>query len=171
MFLKRNVAAMRLANFLQLYDYTEWANDRVLNAVAELTDEQFTQIVGGSFPSLRETVAHLVVVEWVWLARWKGTSPGGGPAWMHADTLAPFRDALRAVEAERAEFLAGLTDDDLERPIRYTSLSGNSGENPLGVLMQHVANHSTFHRGQVVSMIRQVGGVPPASDFLDFVSR
>ncbi len=161
---------MNLADFRSLFAYIEWANDQVLTTIAQLTDEQFNRVVGGSFPTLRETVSHLVVVEWVWLARWKGSGVNAPPAWTTADTLAPYREALRDVEADRAAFLAGLTDADLERPVSFTFLKGDRSDTfPLGELMQHVITHSAFHRGQLVSLIRQVGAVPPPSDLLDYL--
>ena len=67
-------------------------------------------------------------------------------------------------------FLRSLSDDALARPVPYTLLNGTRGEQTLGDLLTHVVNHSTYHRGQVATMLRQVGAAPPATDFLVFKS-
>ena len=59
----------------QLYRYNQWANAAVLKTVATLSAEQFDQKLGGSFPSVRETLVHIMGAEWIWLKRWKGVSP------------------------------------------------------------------------------------------------
>ncbi len=58
-----------------LYEYDRWANNRVLQAVSALSDEQFTRDLGGSFTSVRDTLAHIISGEWGWLAYWKAPSP------------------------------------------------------------------------------------------------
>ena len=59
----------------ELFDYNYWARDRQLQACAGFTEEQFLRPLGNSFPSLRDTLTHLVAVEWLWLERWRGRSP------------------------------------------------------------------------------------------------
>ncbi len=59
----------------ELIDYNYWARDRQLETCAALTPEQFLKPLGGSFPSVRDTLAHLIAVEWIWLERWRGRSP------------------------------------------------------------------------------------------------
>jgi uncharacterized damage-inducible protein DinB len=59
----------------ELYRYNRWANDRMFEAVSSLTQAEFTKDLAGSHPSVRETLTHIVWAEWIWLQRWKGTSP------------------------------------------------------------------------------------------------
>ena len=159
-----------------LYEYDRWANNQVLQAVSVFTAEQFTRDLGGSFRSMRDTLVHIIGGEWIWLAYWNEPSP-------HAAFLKDLRkrrDALfnpdqfpnvaavhskwAQVEKEQAEFVSRVTNESLEKmlPFRTTQLS-------LAHLMQHLANHSTYHRGQVALMMRQLDAAPPATDFHVFL--
>jgi uncharacterized damage-inducible protein DinB len=159
-----------------LYEYDRWANNRVLQAVSALSAEQFTRDLGGSFPSVRDTIVHIVAGEWGWLAYWK--EPSRTSAFL--TDLRRRRDALfnpdafpsaaavqskwAEVENEQAEFVNHLTNESLEAmlPLRTTQAS-------LGHLMQHLANHSTYHRGQIAMMMRQLDAEPVATDFHVFL--
>lgn len=155
-----------------LFEYDRWANNRVLQAASVLRAEQFTHDLGGSFCSIRDTLVHIIGGEWGWLTYWKEVAPG--PAflqdlWDRHDvlfhparfpTINEVRSKWMEVEGEQIDFLNGLTNESLEKmlPIRTTEIS-------LGNLMQHLANHSTYHRGQVALMMRQLSAPPVATDF------
>src|SRR5512140_2361722 len=98
-----------------LYDYGYWANRKLLDAVSQLTPEQFTQSVVGSYGSVRNTLVHVLSAEWGWLDRCGG--PTRGPALMAADypTVASLIDRWGQVEGHVRTFLADLNDDDLNR--------------------------------------------------------
>jgi uncharacterized damage-inducible protein DinB len=151
-----------------LFAYNDWASARLLACAAGLPKEEWTRDLGGAFPALLGLVAHVVGAERVWLLRWKGESPSGRPAWMDDPSPELLGAALREVERDRAEFLGTLTRADLERPVRYTLLNGSGGTLPLATLLQHTVNHSTYHRGQIASMLRRLGTSPPATDLLVF---
>ena len=159
-----------------LYEYDRWANNRVLQAVSALSDEQFTRDLGGSFRSVRDTLVHIIAGEWGWLTYWKEPSPDAA---FLAD-LKQRRDALfnpdafpnaaavqskwAEVEKEQAEFVNRLTNESLEAmvPFRGTTVR-------LAHLMQHLANHGTYHRGQISLMMRQLHAEPLATDFHVFL--
>ena len=155
-----------------LYEYDRWANNRVLQAASALSTEQFTRDLGGSFRSVRDTLVHIVGGEWGWLTYWNAPSHNSAfltDLWDRHDTLfnpARFNDvaAVRLkwteVEKEQTEFVNRVTNEALEKmlPIRKTQVR-------LVHLMQHLANHSTYHRGQVALMMRQLGAEPLATDF------
>jgi uncharacterized damage-inducible protein DinB len=159
-----------------LFEYDRWANDSVLQAASTLSVEQFTRDLGGSFGSVRDTLVHIVAGEWGWLTIWKEpelTSAFVTELWARIGTIfdpKSYRDiaAVRAkwaeVEKEQLEFVNRVTDETLVKmlPVRGTHLS-------LAHLMQHMANHSTYHRGQVSLMMRQLGAVPVATDFARFL--
>jgi uncharacterized damage-inducible protein DinB len=117
------------------------------------------------------TLLHLLFAEWVWLARWKGESPSAPLRAEDYPDLAAIRSYWQQIEAEYADFLSHLTEETLQANLTYKDIAGNAHQNPLCLLMQHVVNHATLHRGQVVSMIRQLGSKPPATDFLFFFRR
>ncbi len=93
----------------ELLDYNYWARDRQLEACATLTNEQFLRPIGGSFASLRDTLTHLVAVEWLWLERWRGRSPRSLLAPEEFPTLPALSARWRAVEREMRELGIHLT--------------------------------------------------------------
>jgi uncharacterized damage-inducible protein DinB len=159
-----------------LYEYDRWANDRVLQAASTLSVEKFTRDLGGSFPSVRDTLVHIVSSEWAWLKIWKEPSLSSTfltDLWTGLDAQFPkdaFPDiaAVRLrwveVEGEQVEFVNRVTNESLGR-----MLSIRTKEISLAHLMQHLANHSTYHRGQVSLMMRQLGAEPVATDFAHFL--
>jgi uncharacterized damage-inducible protein DinB len=159
---------MTVDDVRSLFAFNEWANDRTLTSIAQLSEEQFARHLGGSFPTIRDTAAHIVSAEWIWLRRWHGDSPAAVPDWLKAPTPAFLRQRLGEIEADRRAYLAGLSDRDLQTLLDYRRLNGEAFSKPLGHLLRHVVNHSTYHRGQIATMMRQVGGVPARTDLLDF---
>jgi uncharacterized damage-inducible protein DinB len=151
-----------------LYGYNLWANTRSLGAASALTPEQFVHDLHNSFGSVRDTLAHILGAEWVWLERWKGISP---KTLLNAADF-PTADALKArwdvVERERVEFIRALTPERLAGTLHYSNLKGDSLSAPLWKAMVHLVNHSTYHRGQVTTLLRQLGAKPVSTDFINF---
>jgi len=154
----------------ELFDYNYWARDRQLEACAALTEEQFLRPMGSSFSSVRDTLAHLVAVEWVWLERWLGRSPtkieGGEYSAETFPTLGTVRERWQRVESNMRSYLSGLQDSALEAPLSYTNFKGERWTYPLWQTLLHVVNHQTYHRGQITTLLRQLGASAPAIDFL-----
>ena len=149
-----------------LYRYNRWANATILKSVAPLSAEECSRKLGGSFPSVRETLVHILGAEWIWLRRWKGTSP---PALLSAAEFQDL-DSIKArwpeVEGEQMEFVSQITDGSLKEPLKYVNLKGQAYQYPLGRVMQHLVNHGSYHRGQVTNFLRQLGAQPVATDLL-----
>ena len=160
---------MTHADLIFLFAYNRWANARTLSAAARLTPDQFTRDLGSSFASVRDTLVHIYGAEWIWLARWKGTSPTTAIVAADIPDVAALAASWRTVEEEQAAFIKDLTDADIERLIEYANLKGDRFINPLGRLMQHLVNHSTYHRGQVTTMLRQLGATPVSTDLVTFL--
>lgn len=160
---------MEIEEARYLFRYTAWANAQVLDAAARLSPDEFTRDLKNSFPSVRDTLVHLLYAEWVWLARWEGESPRDvlDPA-KYADVQA-VRAHLAEIERRRDALLAGLDDDALGRDIIYANSKGERWSYQLGEMMRHVANHSTYHRGQIVTILRQLGYPAPTTDLLVYV--
>lgn len=151
---------MNVDDIRYLFEYDAWANARAFDASSSLSEEQFA--------SVHDTLTHIVAVEWIWLERVRGTNPQSAPEWTRDATLQTLRERLTVVEHEWRDFLAALADDDLQRRVDYVRFNGEAGSRKLVHLLQHVVNHSTYHRGQVATRIRQAGGVPLETDFLHF---
>jgi uncharacterized damage-inducible protein DinB len=159
-----------------LYEYDRWANSRVLHAVSTLSAQQFTRDLGGAFRSVRDTLVHIVGCEWGWLTCWNEPSPSStfvADYWTRHNTLfnpnafpdlAAVQLRWAEVEREQIEFVNRATNESLGRmlPVYATQIS-------LAHLMQHLANHSTYHRGQVALMMRQLAAEPLATDFAMFL--
>lgn len=160
---------MNRQDIQDLYEYNRWANDRVLDAVSKLTPEQFTKDLQSSHGSVRDTVAHILAAEWIWLERWKGVSPGALLDPSDFPTVDAVRTRLSTVESECAQFIDGLTDQSLGAAITYTNTRGEQWTYPLGHMLQHVANHSSYHRGQVVTLLRQLGADVNPVDLLVYM--
>lgn len=152
-----------------LYEYNRWANARILAAVSALDAEQFNRDLAGSHRSVRETLVHILSGEWIWLMRWQRKSPQAMLAPADFPTLACLRAKWVEVENEQMKFVRGVTEVSLKKMSAYENTLGETWRYPLQHMMQHLVNHSTYHRGQVVAMLRQLGAEAPATDFLIFL--
>lgn len=165
-------------NYIELlFEYDRWANARVLQCASALTIEQFTKDLGGGFRSVRSTLVHIFGGEWIWLRYWHEPPRSAD----EFSALRAKRDVLFApqslpdisavgsmwaqVEKEQVEFVRGLTDEALQQRLPF-----RDGHLKLGYLMQHVINHSTYHRGQISLMMRQLGAEPVPTDFHLFMA-
>src|SRR6266478_6577298 len=150
-------------------EYNKWANRRMLDAASKLTSEQFLADLQSSHRSVRDTLAHTLAAEWIWLERWKGTSPRALLTATDFPTHESLRERWTQVETDYTEFFNRLSDESLETVIAYTNTKGERWEYPLGSMIQHLMNHSTYHRGQVTTMLRQLGAQVMPVDLLVFM--
>jgi uncharacterized damage-inducible protein DinB len=157
---------MTVADLVRLFDYGYWANRRLFGAIAQLAPDQFTQEIGGSYGSIRNTLVHMMSAEWGWLDRCGG--PARGPALKSVDypTLASVTETWTRLEAEMRAFLAARTEGDVDRPITFTLGQQGTQVMPLGELLQHAANHAVHHRGQVALLVRMLGYAPGNVDMV-----
>ena len=151
-----------------LYEYDSWANRRAVEACASLSEEQFARDLHSSFPSVRSTLAHIMAAEWIWLERWQGRSPPSFPDDQSYRTPDALATRWREVESNLLRFVAVSTQEGLNRSFDYRNIKGQPFKNQLWETMLHVVNHSTYHRGQVATMIRQLGGKPDYTDLIYF---
>jgi uncharacterized damage-inducible protein DinB len=155
-----------LATLRELFAYNYWARDRQLEACGALSQEQFERPLGSSFSSVRDTLAHLVGAEWVWLERFRGRSPRELPPCDEFPTLRAIREHWRSVEQGVWEYLAHLNEETLAQPLTYMNFGGQTWAYPLWRALLHLVNHQTYHRGQVTTLLRQLGIRPRPVDLL-----
>ncbi|HVH89186.1 MAG TPA: DinB family protein [Terriglobales bacterium] len=155
-----------LAYIQELYGYNDWANDRVLGAVANVEPDLYKRSLGSSFESLHDTVAHILAAEWIWLERWFGRSPAALPKGSDFAGLDEITHKLHEVRSERKRWFSSLSADALSQTVNYRNLRGHIYGYPLWQQLTHVVNHSTYHRGQVITMLRQLGQEVVSTDFL-----
>jgi len=157
---------MDVAFITELYSYNRWANAKTLMAASRLDTEAFTRELGNSFSSVRDTLVHILGAEWIWLERWNGRSPKALLSSAELPTLAAITERWRQVEEEQDNFLQGLRASDLSTAISYVNPRGETWSYPLGRQMVHVVNHSSYHRGQITTLLRQLGAEPVSTDLL-----
>jgi uncharacterized damage-inducible protein DinB len=151
-----------------LYDYNAWANRRSLSAAAALTPEQFTKPMGSSFSSVRDTLAHIFGAEWIWLERFQGRSPSSLPDTTQYHDISTLGERWGEFEPRLLNFVRGLTQSDLDRVMEYKTLKFGVYSNPLWQSMQHLVNHGSYHRGQVTTLLRQLGAPAILTDLMHF---
>lgn len=151
-----------------LYDYNAWADRRVVEAAGALSPEQFTKPLASSFTSVRDTLAHIYSGEWVWLERFQGRSPSSFPEAKELETIEQLKSRWADLEPAMLNFVRGLTQEDLNRVMEYKTFKFGVYRNPLWQSMLHLVNHGTYHRGQVTTMLRQLGAQPILTDLMHF---
>ena len=153
---------MSTAMIRDLYEYHRWANRRLFDVASALGDDACARELGAHFsvPTLRRMFAHLYVADKNWLERWNGVSPPGAP-FMDMASMAEVRATWDRLEAEQQAFVEALSDAGLARTVEYKNSQGQAFRAPLGVLLQHVANHATHHRSEIATMLTLLSGSPP----------
>ena len=165
---------MTVAEVRHLFTYTEWANARVLEAAEKLPPEELLRDVHISHKSILGTLLHVAGADWIWLERWHGNSPVGHDVWAGwtPDDARVCSTCARSGSRSSADAMRIWKTSRMRispRELGYTRFTGEAYSLPLDQQMQHVVNHATLHRGQVVGMIRQLGIAPPATDLLFYL--
>lgn len=153
---------------IRLFDYCEWANRRFLDAVAPLDDEAFARDLRGSHGGIRGTLVHTYGAEWVWHQRFQGASPPALPGEAEITGVEVLRQRWSLLEDERRAWLVSLPEGAGDRVVDYRTFKGDAFSARLLPLVQHVANHGSYHRGQVAVFLRQLGLKPPSTDLAAF---
>lgn len=159
---------MKPEDVRQLFEYNAWANQRSLEAAAQLSDEQFAKPLGSSFSSVRDTLVHICGAEWIWLERFHGRSPSSIPDNAALQTVAALREHWRPQSERLLSFVNSVTQNDLDGVFQYKTLNFGVYKNPLWQSLQHLANHGTYHRGQITTLLRQLGAKPIPTDLMHF---
>jgi uncharacterized damage-inducible protein DinB len=158
--------SISLSALKEMFAHNYWARDRQLKVCSALSEEQFLRSLGNSFPSVRDTLVHLLAVEWFWLERWRGRSPRALLPVEEFSTLAAICERWQTVEQEMKEYLASLSQGDLEQPFTYMGTQGITWSYTLWRMFIHLLEHQCYHRGQVTALLRQLGAEPLQVDFL-----
>ncbi len=158
---------MKLGDIQTLFDYTAWADDRILDRAAELTPAQFATAPEGGLPAVRQILAHRIAAEMLWRTRLEtGTAAIG----LQADDFPTVEALRRQWQEERAamrRFLDGLDDAAMERPFRFER-RGVSTEVILWHVLFQLVNHGTQHRAEVAALLTDYGHSPGDLDFFFF---
>jgi uncharacterized damage-inducible protein DinB len=149
-----------------LLAYTIWADREHLEALAALPEEHLTVPTGTSFGSLLGTIGHVLGSEQVWLGRFVGAPLEAYPDEATFTDLAAVRAGFEELWPQMEFFLAGLQEPQLAVELEWTSRGGNRYRRPLWQALVHMSHHSGYHRGQLATMMRQLGHRPPSTDLI-----
>jgi uncharacterized damage-inducible protein DinB len=157
-----------------MYGYNRWATERMLEAAAGLTPEQWLAPGVAGRGSVRDTLVHLISAQRSWLAWWDGSLPPDQAYGLSLDPgefpdLAAVRAVWTTVDRATRAFVDGLSDSEAERVYTHALPNGMVFRLPLWQMMLHVANHGTQHRSEVAAMLTGFGQSPGDLDLLRYV--
>lgn len=159
---------MELNDIRELYKYNHWANQRALAAASKLPGDAFVRPMGNSFSSIRDTLAHILGAEWIWLERWLGRYPKDLLDPASFPSAGSLESRWKMVEQDLSGFIQALTPQRLQEDWAYINRAGQRYSYQLWKQMVHVINHSSYHRGQVTTLLRQLGAQAVSTDFLEY---
>jgi len=155
-----------LGTMRALYAYNEWANNRVLAAASDLSEEELGRNMGASFGSVQGNLVHTLAGQVYLLAAWMGSEPVGMPRLEEGRVLEAIRESYAISHEGLWRFLGSADEADLTR------MASNPGrpslQRPLWQLMLHVVNHGTHHRAETAMLLTSLGKSPGQLDYLFF---
>ncbi|GIW24192.1 DinB family protein [Meiothermus sp.] len=146
----------------RIVDANDWLWTKWWPALQALSPEQAQQEVGGSFPSVLATTAHMVGAEAVWLERLLGNPAASFPS--NPGNMQSLFERWQQLAASRQ---AWLSNADPEAPITY-NFTGGTATNRVSEIVLHFTSHTHFHRGQLASQFRLLGLQPPSAHWIGF---
>jgi uncharacterized damage-inducible protein DinB len=152
--------------FLELFDYNAWANRTIFDAAGQLPEEQYFRDLKSSYGGVHGTLGHVVWAEQLWLHRWLGRPNPAVPQGTDLHDLPAVRARWETVEAERGTFLATFSAARLEETKLVKPSSGGEYVHTFRQMFRHFINHSSYHRGQIVTFLRQLDHQPPSTDLI-----
>jgi uncharacterized damage-inducible protein DinB len=147
--------------------YNLWANDRLINLFRTTKDELIEQTIISSFPSVRQTVLHIWDAESLWLDRLNDSSPTAFPSTTFSGSNIEAFNNVMASSTALLQFVENRPAPFFRERKKIMTLKGGEYNELVTDMIHHCLNHSTFHRGQLVTMCRQLGITHiPATDFI-----
>ena len=151
-------------------NYNLWANDLLTSVIEKnISDNQLDLTIISSFDSLRKTVYHLWDAENIWYRRWTEQKIDGWPSKDFTGNLSECRIQLMENSALLKNFVLDSPEEKLKETFAFTLMNGNKGQSTYWQSFHHIFNHSTFHRGQIITMLRQLNVTSlPSTDYITF---
>src|SRR5262245_64778632 len=152
-------------DFTSLYAFNRWANDKMLDACRQLPPEQYAAEAAPGWAPIRTTVYHIAVVTDGWLRGLINDPDQSFPPEAEVATPDAAAGILDRAYRNAEGFLSTLTPEVLAAPRTFTR-RGRVAVLPPWVVLRHVVNHATYHRGQVASKLKRFGVQQPETDFV-----
>lgn len=159
---------MTLKDIQQLFAYHAWARERLLESLGSLSSEQLTKDLTSSFPGIQATVVHMVGAEDIWLRRLTKQKADHFLTPADLPSFADIKARWTKIGSDFAGLLATLNDKKLDETISFKNSKGADVSQKVWQALQHIVNHASYHRGQIVTMMRQLGATPPNTDLIGF---
>lgn len=145
--------------------YNHWANARILERLANVPSAYWTTEQKSSFPSIISTILHLYGAEHIWHGRLQGVSALSWPAEGFTGTHAEAAKLLLGASQSLVDYINDIDDSTLQQTMEFKSVAGQPVSLKVHDMVQHCINHSTFHRGQIITMMRNLDVTDlPATD-------
>jgi uncharacterized damage-inducible protein DinB len=158
--------------FTEIAEFNVWANKIVWGWLDQINDEQWKQHIVSSFNSIGETVLHVVSAETVWLDRLNKIE---APVWLQSTFKGSKEETIELWKRSTAglkKFMDEFDEANMMDILVFRRINGDRYEMPHYQVFAHVFNHSTYHRGQLVTMLRQAGFTNVGStDMLGFYKK
>lgn len=159
---------MNVSDFNLLFDFNTWANVHTRQAAESLPEEKLYVDMKNSFGSIHGTLVHIVGAEDIWLQRLNGADRGHFMKQEEYPAYASVVKKWNEVEQGYSAYLQGLTDEILAQDLVFHNLRGEQVSQKVWMSLQHLVNHSSYHRGQITTLVRQAGGTPVGTDLIAF---
>ncbi len=160
---------MTLAEIKLLWAFNTWAEGLVFDAVARISSEQYRRDMQSSHGGILGTLAHIISAEQGWLGRWAGDRQVQQSSVQDVASIDELRVHWQRVGEQMQQFLGTLSDAKLQETLAVTTSQGGQFANPHWQMIQHVVDHSSYHRGQIASDLRASGQEPAYTDFIHAV--
>jgi uncharacterized damage-inducible protein DinB len=159
-----------ISQFIKYVHYNKWANELLLSIIdKEINDELLDKEIISSFPSLRKTVYHVWGAEDIWLRRLNNESLVDWPAKNFKGTFSEAKEIMLKNDDAFIKYVETLSNEKLSEMFTYKNIEGKTFTNPVSESIHHCMNHSTYHRGQIVTMMRQLGlRIIPSTDYISY---
>jgi uncharacterized damage-inducible protein DinB len=159
---------MTLQEIKMLNAYNAWATNKIFEAVEPLPGEETVRDMKSSHKSIHGTLTHLVGAEKMWLSRMLGTPDKAMIKPTDVPTIADVKTTWEQTGFATAKFLGTMTDKKLQETFTMSTSTGEKFTHSFAQALQHVVDHSTYHRGQVITLMRQMGHTPPNTGMIRF---
>jgi len=159
---------MIMQDIRTLFDYDAWATGRALESVSSVPVDRYLEDLKSSHGGIHGTFVHIYGSNMIWLQRWRGSSALSSATTREIPSLESLKGLWKEYQADLNSYFRSLDEAKLNGFLSYNDLKGNRQSEPLFQQMQHLINHSSYHRGQIVTMLRQVGSKPIGTDLITF---
>ena len=152
-------------DLIELLAFHRWATQHAWDVVAPISTDEYTKDLGSSFSSVRDTLVHAFMADRAWLGRLEGLNPPRADP-SEFPTFAVLQAAWTDVLERWPVVVQGI--GDANKTIEYKTFAGDPYTNTLGEIVRHVVNHGSYHRGQVMTLLRQQGLNAVSTDMIYF---